>query len=324
MPSTYGNYPSNGNLRLYVVAEVVSQEENNNRSRVRFQSYMTRTASNGYRYWNLNNTSGWIDYAVNSSTARSNRTMSGYDFNMGVGSKFYLGSTWSEVWVNHNSDGTKTAPFKAYHNGSNTSVGSVTTSTLNYTLPTLYQGISVNGWSIDNITTNSVRLNVSSNRTANLLQWSINNGAWQSASKTFTSTTQTISGLTPGTSYTFKVRVRRASNGVYSSSSSTLTRTTNTITLTAVNNTAVDDVGFTYNITSGYTCDRLEYTINGGSWNVVSGDFTNKNFTIGGNLPSGEEHTLQFRGRHKDSGTYTPIVTRTITTQSQNNFLILT
>lgn len=319
MASAYGNYPSNGNLRLYIVVERISSEEDNNRSLVRYRAYMTRTASNGFRYWNLNNTFGWIDR--NGTGNRLNRTMSGYDFNMGVGSNFWLSSsTWLEMWVPHNSDGTKTTNFRAYHNGDNSSVGSVTTPWASLSLPTLYQAIAVSSFSIDNITTESVRLNVSCNRTANRLEWSINGGAWQAVARTFTSTTQTITGLTPGTSYGFRVRVRRSSNNNYSPASGTLNRSTNAVTLDTVNDIETTDVGFKFNIVAAYLCDRLEYRVDGGSWQTIDGDFTSSEFDIGQNLRSGREYNIDFRGRHKDSQTNTPIVSRTVTTGRQNNF----
>lgn len=93
-----------------------------------------------------------------------------------------------------------------------------------------------------NITANSVYINAKSSVTANLWQYSINNGSsWIQFSTTEeTSATKIITGLTPNTTYQIKVRVRKKSNSLYGTSATTSVKTLGASVLNSVNALTVD------------------------------------------------------------------------------------
>lgn len=116
--------------------------------------------------------------------------------------------------------------------------------------------------SASNITTNSVTVSASASTTCDVWEYSTNDGgSWTQYSTTATtSTSKTITGLSPNTSYTIKVRARKKSNQVYGSGGSTIKTlgpaVLNSVsTLTADNETAsltfnwtVYSTAFTYTL----------------------------------------------------------------------------
>ncbi len=93
-----------------------------------------------------------------------------------------------------------------------------------------------------NITASSVYINAKSSVTANLWQYSINNGStWtQFSTAEGASATTTITGLSPNTTYQIKVRVRKKSNSLYGESAATSVKTLGASVLNSVNNLTVD------------------------------------------------------------------------------------
>lgn len=119
------------------------------------------------------------------------------------------------VTVYHNSDGTKTgvalsASWRFSGTYSGVSIGTITASTtvdldkIDRTAPTVT-------FSTSGITANGFKISASSSATADIWQYSTNNGSsWTQFSTTAgTSASVTLSSLSPNTSYTVKVRARK-------------------------------------------------------------------------------------------------------------------
>lgn len=188
------------------------------------------------------------------------------------------------VTVYHNSDGTKTgvalsASWRFSGTYSGVSIGTITASTtvdldkIDRTAPTVT-------FSTSSITANGFYISASSSATADIWQYSTNNGSsWTQFSTTAgTSASVTLSSLSPNTSYTVKVRARKKSNQVYGTSGSATVKTlggavvNSASTVTADNatvsisiNTTVYEASYSYTlaIKNGST---TYLTISGLSW----------------------------------------------------------
>lgn len=101
-----------------------------------------------------------------------------------------------------------------------------------------------------NITVNSVYINAKSSVTANIWQYSINNGSsWTQFSTTAgTAATGTISSLAPNTTYQIKVRARKKSNGLYGTSAATSVKTLGASVLNSANELVIDASSPSFNI----------------------------------------------------------------------------
>lgn len=153
--------------------------------------------------------------AINDSTA-------GYDLTL---LKTYT------VRVNHNSNGQKTTvPLTAYWRFSGTysgtSITSITASTtidldpIDRTAPTVT-------CSISNITANSFKISATSSATADLWDYSLDDGISAKLLSTTagTSASATITGLSPNTTYYVRVAARKKSNQVYGETSTVTVKT---------------------------------------------------------------------------------------------------
>lgn len=105
-------------------------------------------------------------------------------------------------------------------------------------------------FTVSNITANSVYINASSSVTADIWQYSINNGSsWTQFSTTAgTTATKTITGLSPNNTYQIKVRARKKSNGLYGTSAATSVKTLGASVLNSVSELVVDASSPSFNI----------------------------------------------------------------------------
>ena len=170
------------------------------------------------------------------------------------------------VTVPHNSDGTKSCSISASWRFGGTysgvSIGTITASTT-ITLNTIDRAAPTVSLSTSSITPSSVYISASASTTCDIWDYSKDNGStWtQFSTASATSATTTITGLSPNTSYTIKVRARKKSNQVYGTSGgatiktlgpailnsvSTLTADSDTSTLTY--NWTVYSTSFTYTL----------------------------------------------------------------------------
>lgn len=208
-----GNYGFAYRLRLTV--SVLSQDTVNNRSLVRLTPDMRETTA-GYESFNYNDTFGTVTYDGSSS----NITMDFYDFRGGLAGPYYFLPTNTDVYINHNPDGTKTANFQAYHNAAISPFVTTATVSFNYTLPTIIRNATLTQFTATPITDEGWIFNVGTDVTCDLLEYSLDNGANYTTafSGDFTSRTVAITGQTSGTSFTTRVRVRRKDNQIKTTS----------------------------------------------------------------------------------------------------------
>ena len=135
------------------------------------------------------------------------------------------------VRVNHNADGTKSgvalsAYWRFSGTYSGTPISSITASTT-ITLDTIDRAAPTVSLSTSSITASGVTISATSSATADIWQYSTDNGStWTQFSTTAgTSASKAITGLSPNTTYTIKVRARKKSNQVYGTSSAATVKT---------------------------------------------------------------------------------------------------
>ena len=91
--------------------------------------------------------------------------------------------------------------------------------------------------------------------------------------------------------------------------------------ITSLTYTNITDVGFTINVTTSGTCDRLEFSTNNGStYTADIGDFTTKSFTVTG-LASQTTFQVVTRVRNKADAQYVTSSATNVTTNRQSYFL---
>ena len=215
---TYG-----GSYRLNMSVDLVSQNVSANTSYVRIRVWMSRISSSGGDIWN-NGATGWS--ANVDGQGYSGSIVQGH---LGNGGSITMLDTYKTI--GHNADGTRSFGFSAGHNSDNSPYQTSASGSGSMTLPTINRYATITSYTRDQITDTSFRVNVATDVTCDILQYSLNGGAWTSVgSGTFTSRNFTISNLKSATSYTVKVRVRRQDSALYTESS------TSTVVTLAQNN----------------------------------------------------------------------------------------
>lgn len=186
----------------------------------------SRVVANLYMY--TSNEYGWFD-GTNPGCALNidgnNHTGNGNYTNMGTGSsgvKATLIGTQTKT-VTHNSDGSKTITISFNHLTNVSSGGQSLTpasGSFNFVLTTIPRYAVINSFTQDQVTDTSFRANVTVDSTCDLLQYSLDGGAWTTAySGTFTNRSFTLDNLLSNRQYSVKVRVRRQDSGLYTESS---------------------------------------------------------------------------------------------------------
>lgn len=127
------------------------------------------------------------------------------------------GSVSGSISVPHNSDGTKTVTVvfttRVYVFGTIDYGGDMVMTAIDRTAPTV-------SCSVSNVTANGFKISGTSSATADIWQYSTNNGStWTQFSTTAgTSASITLTSLVANTSYSVRVRARKKSNQVYGTS----------------------------------------------------------------------------------------------------------
>lgn len=178
------------------------------------------TASKNCNRWDysLDGGSSWTNFSTSNGTSAS-KTLTGLSSKNYTAIKVRARRTDNEVWgTSGNASADITAPQISF--------------------------------SSSNITANSVYINAKSSVTADIWQYSINNGSsWTQFSTTAgTSAVKTITGLTPNTTYQIKVRARKQSNGLYGESAASSVKTLGATVLNSVNPLTVDVTSPSFNI----------------------------------------------------------------------------
>ena len=204
--------------------------------------------------WTLTSTGGSSTYyTIDATTVTINGTQVYYKARTAWDSKVFpakKGSTSGTITVAHDSNGSKTISVgfstRVYIYGPQEYGGSMTLTTIDRNAPTVT-------FSTSNITANGFKISASSSATADIWQYSVNGGStWTQFSTTVgTSASVTLTSLSPNTSYTVKVRVRRQYNQVYGTSGNSTVKTLGGAILNSVSTVTADTaaVSITLNVT---------------------------------------------------------------------------
>lgn len=194
--------------------------------------------------WTLKSVGGSVNYySVAATTVKINGTTvyskgatswDSYEFPAAKG------TVSGTIKVAHNSDGSKTDVevvfnTRVYYSTVASYGGTIDLTKIDRSAPTV-------SLSTSSVTASSVIITATSNATADIWDYSIDNGStWTRMSTTAgTSVSKTITGLSPNTTYNIKVRARRQYNQVYGTSSAKSIKTLGNSLLNSVNTFTVD------------------------------------------------------------------------------------
>lgn len=128
--------------------------------------------------------------------------------------------------------------------------------------------------STSNITPNAVTVSASASTTCDVWEYSTNGGSsWaQYSTSATTSTSKTITGLSPNTSYTIRVRARKKSNQVYGTSGNTTIKTLGPAVLNSVSTLTADNatVNLAFNWTVYSTAFTYSLAVKNGSITILT------------------------------------------------------
>lgn len=182
------------------------------------------------------------------------------------------------VRVNHNADGTKSgvalsAYWRFSGTYSGTPISSITASTT-VTLDTIDRTAPTVSLTTSNITANGVTLSATSSATADIWQYSTDNGStWTQFSTTAgTSASKALTGLSPNTTYYIKVRARKKSNQVYGTSSAATVKTLGGAVVNSATQVTADaaTVALKVNVTVYDASYDYTLTLKNGSTTIIS------------------------------------------------------
>ena len=171
------------------------------------------------------------------------------------------------VTVYHNADGTKTGvPLSASWRFSGTysgvTIGTITASTT-VDLNSIDRSAPSVSFSVGSITAGSFIIYAYSSATSNVWQYSLNGGStWtQYSTASGTSASYTVSGLSPNTTYSVKVRARKSSNQVYGSSGTTSVKTLGGAIVNSVSTVTADNATVSISINTTVYEASYSYTL---------------------------------------------------------------
>lgn len=182
------------------------------------------------------------------------------------------------VRVNHNADGTKSgvalsAYWRFSGTYSGTPISSITASTT-VTLDTIDRTAPTVSLSTSAITAGGVTISATSSATADIWQYSIDNGStWTQFSTTAgTSASKAITGLSPNTTYYIKVRARKKSNQVYGTSAAATVKTLGGAVVNSVTQVTADaaTVSIKLNVTVYDASYSYTLELKNGSTSILS------------------------------------------------------
>lgn len=211
--------------------------------------------------WTLQSIGGSVNYyTVDATTVTINGTQVYYKARTSWDAKVFpaaKGSVSGSITVAHNSDGSKsiTVGFstRVYVYGSTDYGGTMTLAKIDRNAPTV--SISTSG-----ITASGVTIKATASTTCDRWDYSINGGSsWTSFSTSSgTSASKAITGLTPNTTYSIKVRARKSSNQVYGTSSAETVKTLGGSVISSVSTFTADAA--TAKLTLSVTVYNTSYT----------------------------------------------------------------
>lgn len=153
------------------------------------------------------------------------------------------------------------------------------------TLPQIDRSAPTVTCSVSSVSTNAVTVAYSVNQDFDIVEYSLNNGAWTAVTIN-TNRNFTISNLAANTTYSIKVRARRTSNNVYGTSANLSAQTHPTpVTVKTLVATATDPHTITVTATTNTTAntDRIEIKCSNASntqWQTITGGSGTVSFTV--------------------------------------------
>lgn len=178
--------------------------------------------------WTLTSAGGASSYyTIDDTTVSINGTQVYYKARTAWDDRVFpaaKGSVSGTIDVTHNSNGTKSVTVvfmtRVYVYGSVDYGGTMTLTAIDRTAPTV-------SCSVSNITANSFKITATSSATADLWDYSLDDGisATPFSTTAGTSASTTVTGLSPNITYYVRVGVRKKSNQVYGESSSVTVKT---------------------------------------------------------------------------------------------------
>lgn len=225
--------------------------------------------------WTLQSIGGAVNYyTVDATTVTINGTQVYYKARTSWDAKVFpaaKGSVSGSITVAHNSDGSKsiTVGFstRVYIYGSTDYGGTMTLAKIDRNAPTV--SISTSG-----ITASGVTVKATASTTCDRWDYSINGGSsWTNFSTgSGTSASKTITGLTPNTTYSIKVRARKSSNQVYGTSSAASVKTLGGSVISSVSTFTADaaTAKLTLSVTVYNTSYKHTLVIKNGSTTILT------------------------------------------------------
>lgn len=252
---------------LYIYVKIVSQNPAANTSTIALGMYVYSKYEIDWTDWG----NGGQSY-VGTATSGSN-CFTFTEGQSGSGTKWLIEN--KQVTVTHNSDGTLTLPIY-WHWGVYSTWGqylapsgskNVTLTAIDRTAPTV-------SFTVSAITANGFTLSATSSATADIWQYSTDNGStWTQFSTTAgTSASKAVTGLSPNTSYNVKVRARKKSNQVYGTSSATSVKTLGGAVVNSASAVTADaaTVSIKLNVTVYDASYNYTLTLKNGSTSILS------------------------------------------------------
>lgn len=234
--------------------------------------------------WTLTSAGGASSYyTIDATTVTINGTQVYYKARTAWDDRVFpaaKGSVSGTITVAHDSSGSKTISVgfstRVYIYGSQEYGGTMALTNIDRTAPTV-------SCSVSNITANGFKISVSSSATSDIWQYSTNGGStWTQFSTTAgTSANVTLTGLSPNTSYSVKVRARKKSNQVYGTSGTVSVKTLGGAVINSCETITADEatVSFKLNVTVYNAAYSYYLYIRNGSTDYVA--FAARSWTVG-------------------------------------------
>lgn len=290
------------NYKVAMTVDVIRQEVGNNRTLIRYSAWVEQIGS------------GWV--SINSGSGSIN--INGYNPGRGLPGGFNFNSAGQrryfaqneEYWIGHDGNGNAN-PFFTAHMVASANAGYLggAEARMNVWMPHIDRYVGINSWGADTPTEKSFNIWVNADATADAFLYSLNGAGFVGAYYGhFGSRTATINNLKPGTTYNVRISIRKADSGMWTESG-VKSITTNPAVLTSATNPYATDTTVDLRVSSNYVMDQIQYRRQDSeTWISESGDFTTKQVTATG-LVANTDYVFEMRARHRDSQTYTPVVT---------------
>lgn len=204
---------SGGQFRIRVHADVVAQEEENNRSLVRYTAYVDRIAS-GSRIWTGYNTYG------NTNINGYNPQRGPYRYDTTGAGRVITMAANEDYWVGHDGNGNANPYYGANYDPANSPYWTGGSTGGHYWLPPLYRYADPTVFEVVSVTDVSMTLRIATNRVVNSIAISLTAGGnWYYFDGDTTNRLCTIGSaanpLPSGKTFPIRISLRRRASGYW-------------------------------------------------------------------------------------------------------------